>query len=58
MAIDGTSLTINEVSDKQLTINIVPHTLERTIMVGYKTGVQVNVEVDLVARYLEGLIRN
>jgi riboflavin synthase len=58
VAIDGTSLTINEVSDKELTINIVPHTLERTIMAGYKTGVRVNVEVDLVARYLESLIRN
>jgi riboflavin synthase len=58
VAIDGTSLTINEVSDKELTINIVPHTLDRTIMAGYKKGVRVNVEVDLVARYLEGLIRN
>lgn len=58
VAIDGTSLTVNEVSAGNLTVNIVPHTLERTIMGGYSVGLQVNVEVDLVARYLEGLIQS
>lgn len=58
VAIDGTSLTVNEVSAGNLTVNIVPHTLERTIMGRYSAGVQVNVEVDLVARYLEGLIQS
>lgn len=58
VAIDGTSLTVNEVSAGNLTVNIVPHTLERTIMGGYSAGLQVNVEVDLVARYLEGLIQS
>ena len=57
VAIDGTSLTVNEISTNQLSVNIVPHTLERTIMVGYGVGDRVNIEVDLIARYLERLIR-
>jgi riboflavin synthase len=39
-----------------LFVNIVPHTLERTIMGQYEEGSRVNIEVDLVARYLERLI--
>ena len=57
VAIDGTSLTVNDADAGKLSVNIVPHTLERTIMSGYSTGVEVNIEVDLVARYLESLIR-
>lgn len=55
IAIDGTSLTVNEVEDRKFSVNIVPHTLERTIMGGYEPGMRVNLEVDLVARYLERL---
>jgi len=63
ITIDGTSLTVNEVDDgaggdAKFFVNIVPHTLERTIMGGYEVGTRVNLEVDLVARYLERLIRN
>lgn len=56
VAIDGTSLTINEVSGPTIGVNIVPHTLERTIMGSYVEGTRVNIEVDLIARYLERLM--
>ncbi|UCG72307.1 MAG: riboflavin synthase [Chromatiales bacterium] len=56
IAIDGTSLTVNEVEDCRFGVNIVPHTLERTIMGDYEPGSRVNIEVDLVARYLERLL--
>jgi riboflavin synthase len=57
VAVDGTSLTVNEVSGQVLRVNIVPHTLERTIMGKYIQGTRVNIEVDLIARYLERLIQ-
>ncbi len=56
ITIDGTSLTVNEIQADQCGVNIVPHTLERTIMSQYQAGSRVNVEVDLVARYLERLL--
>lgn len=56
VTVDGTSLTVNEVSEHRFFVNIVPHTLERTIMGGYEEGSRVNIEVDLVARYIERLI--
>ncbi len=58
VTIDGTSLTVNAVSDAELFVNIVPHTSERTIMDGYSVGTQVNIEVDMISRYLERLIQN
>jgi len=56
ICIDGTSLTVNAVNDDCFDINIVPHTQERTIIQNYKAGTEVNLEVDLVARYLESLL--
>jgi len=56
VTVDGTSLTVNAVSASGFSVNIVPHTLERTIMGQYKEGSLVNIEVDLVARYIERLI--
>jgi riboflavin synthase len=56
LCVDGVSLTINDVSGETVGINIVPHTLEKTIMSGYEVGTAVNLEVDLVARYLERLL--
>jgi riboflavin synthase len=56
IAIDGTSLTVNDVEESRFGVNIVPHTLENTIMGGYQPGTGVNIEVDLVARYLERLL--
>lgn len=55
ITIDGISLTVNEVNGTDFCLTIVPHTLQETIMDGYQPGTQVNLEVDLVARYLERL---
>lgn len=56
ICIDGTSLTVNGVNGCDFYVNIVPHTLAETIIGGYQVGTQVNLEVDLVARYLERLL--
>lgn len=56
ITVDGTSLTVNGVEGNRFHINIVPHTLQETIMDGYAPGSRVNLEVDLIARYLERLL--
>jgi len=56
ICIDGTSLTVNAVNGAQFELNIVPHTFNETIMQQYQPGTQVNLEVDLIARYLERLL--
>ena len=56
VCVDGVSLTINEVSGSHFELNIIPHTADVTIIDNYAVGTVVNVEVDLVARYLERLI--
>lgn len=56
ITIDGTSLTVNVVDANEFEVNIVPHTLKHTIMGGYTVGTRVNLEVDLIARYLERLL--
>ena len=58
ICIDGTSLTVNSVDDCIIGLNIVPHTQERTVIQHYSKGTKVNLEVDLVARYLESLLLN
>ena len=56
ICIDGTSLTVNAVDGARFELNIVPHTLKETIMGNYQAGSEVNLEVDLIARYLERLV--
>ena len=56
ISVDGTSLTVNAVDGDEFELNIVPHTLQETIMSGYRSGTRVNLEVDLLARYLERLL--
>jgi len=56
ICIDGTSLTVNKISNTDFEINIVPHTQQQTIIKNYKPGTKVNIEVDLIARYLERLL--
>ncbi len=56
ICVDGTSLTVNAVHDHGFEVNIVPHTLRQTIMADYAPGTSVNLEVDLIARYLERLL--
>jgi riboflavin synthase len=56
VCIDGVSLTVNSVSANGFDLNIIPHTAETTTIGGYTTGTVVNIEVDLLARYLERLL--
>ncbi len=56
VCIDGVSLTINEVSGNTFGVNIIPHTADVTIIGAYTVGTRVNIEVDLLARYLERLL--
>ncbi len=71
ICIDGTSLTVNNVAENQnrhsradgnlvnwFEVNIIPHTMQETIMSHYRQGTKVNLEVDLIARYLERLLPN
>ena len=57
ICIDGASLTVNEVSGAIFTINVIPHTQTETTIGDYVVGRGVNLEVDLVARYLERLMQ-
>jgi riboflavin synthase len=55
IAVDGVSLTINEVDGCRFGVNLIPHTVEVTTLGDRKVGDAVNIEVDLVARYVERL---
>lgn len=55
IAIDGISLTVVDVSDNVFTVAIIPHTLQHTNLSETESGSRVNLEVDLVARYVERL---
>ena len=56
ITVDGVSLTVNAVDGAEFELTIVPHTLQETIMADYQAGRRVNLEVDLLARYLERLL--
>jgi len=56
ICIDGVSLTVNGVKGAVFELNIVPHTLAETTLEEFQPGRQVNLEVDLIARYLERLL--
>lgn len=56
ICVDGVSLTVNAVEGAQFDLNIVPHTLKETTLAGYAVARRVNLEVDLIARYLERLL--
>ena len=56
VTVDGVSLTVNEVSATSFEVNIIPHTADVTIIGDYAVGTKVNVEVDLLARYIERLL--
>ena len=56
VTVDGVSLTVNEVSERVFDVNIIPHTAEATIMGDYVVGSTVNIEVDVLARYIERLL--
>ncbi len=56
ISVDGVSLTVNRVDGAAFELNIVPHTLAETTLANFKIGQRVNLEVDLIARYLERLL--
>jgi riboflavin synthase len=56
ITIDGISLTVNEVEGRCFGVNIIPHTLSQTTLGDLQPGDAVNLEVDLIARYLERLL--
>jgi len=56
ICIDGVSLTINDAEESTFSVNIIPHTLKETIFSQYIEGRSVNLEVDIIARYMESLI--
>ena len=56
ITVDGVSLTVNKVNGSEFMLWIIPHTLQETVLGTYKTGTRVNLEVDVIARYLERLM--
>jgi riboflavin synthase len=56
ICVDGTSLTVNAVNGAEFELNIIPQTMAETVFGDYKPGTKVNLEVDVIARYLERLV--
>lgn len=56
IAIDGVSLTINDVSDNSFRLNIIPHTLKMTNLQFIKAGSKVNIEFDIIGKYVESML--
>jgi riboflavin synthase len=52
VALDGVSLTVNEVTDGSFGVNIIPHTLQNTNFASLEPGQRVNLEIDMLARYV------
>jgi len=57
VAVDGVSLTVNAVRGAEFEVNVIPHTQAVTVIGEYRDGTAVNIEVDLLARYLERLVQ-
>lgn len=57
ICVDGVSLTVNEVDAAEFGLMIIPHTREETIIRKYLPGTRVNLEVDMIARYLERIVQ-
>ncbi len=56
ITVNGVSLTVSKLEDKSFTVALIPHTLEKTNLKELKKGSIVNLEIDLIARYLENLL--
>lgn len=56
ICVDGVSLTVNTVTGNEFCVNIIPHTLAQTVIGDYRADTRVNIEVDVIARYLERLL--
>ncbi len=57
IAVDGVSLTVAAVDDRSFTVSLIPETLQRTNLGKAQTGNKVNLEVDVLAKYVEKLVR-
>jgi len=57
ITINGVSLTVNRVAGHEFEVNLIPHTLEVTTLNELKTGARVNLEIDLIARYVERMMQ-
>src|SRR5262245_40865359 len=57
ICVDGVSLTVNRVRGAEFEVNLIPHTLKVTTLSRLRVGSEVNLEADLVARYVEGIAR-
>lgn len=58
ITVDGVSLTVNRVADDLFEVNLIPHTLAVTTLARLAAGAKVNLEVDLIARYVERMLGN
>ena len=58
IAIDGVSLTVAAVSDSEFSVSIIPHTAKETILLSKKTGDTVNLENDIIGKYVQKLVGN
>ena len=56
IAVNGVSLTVNRVQGNEFSINLIPHTLEQTMLKDMKPGTRVNLEADMLARYADRLL--
>lgn len=60
ITVNGVSLTVNSVADRvegtELSINLIPHTVQNTALHALKPGTRVNLEIDLIARYVERML--
>jgi riboflavin synthase len=57
ITINGVSLTINQVNGSKFSVNLIPHTLQMTNLKGLRAGSRVNLEVDMIARYVERMVQ-
>ena len=57
VAIDGISLTVASVNDSSFSVSVIPHTAENTVLPLRKVGDTVNIETDVIAKYIEKLLR-
>jgi riboflavin synthase len=56
ICVDGVSLTVNEQAGRKFSVCLIPHTLDATTLGGLQPGDRANIEVDLIARYVERLV--
>ena len=58
IAINGVSLTVNRIENGVFDVNLIPHTLRVTTLNELRAGAKVNLEIDLIARYVERMMRS